>query len=219
VISLTQRLVKNVRAKMQTASESRPFVTANIQFPATVQNHCRKNQPINQVTSRRAVPCLTNPPLVPERQSSRRKVDLKGFEPSPFPWQGTVLPITPQAHAESLRQRDTLVSVACENLPVRVSFRDFVDPHGNASSHQNPETARGSFRPKQVPHRAFGSIRNDITFGCGSSVKSSVRKIQFLNRCHAEPARSGGEEPVFASTLSTAGFPHCAAKSSHVGFF
>ena len=122
----------------------------------------------------RAVPCPTNPPLVPERQSSRRKVDLKKFEPSPFPWQGTVLPITPQGHARSLCQRDLLMRFVAKICQPQVSFRE---RHMLSAlvKMQTAQESRGRSRPhgKSAPRQ-----------GINHTIDATRDKLEFRNTLH-----------------------------------
>jgi len=59
----------------------RPFARTDKSVPRQGHTYYRANAATNQFTSRRVAPRPANPPLVPERQSSRRKVDSDGFEP------------------------------------------------------------------------------------------------------------------------------------------
>ena len=65
----------------------------------------------------RTLPCEST---VPERHP-RGGMDPEGFEPSPMPWQGIVLPFTPRAHRESLYRHIMCFAKICRNLS-RMSF-------------------------------------------------------------------------------------------------
>ena len=84
---------------------SEAVATASNWFPATVQGHYRGNQPANQVTLRRGTyHALRTLHLSLRDILKQRGMDLEGFELSPFPWQGTVLPLHHRPTNQSLLQ-------------------------------------------------------------------------------------------------------------------
>ena len=72
--------------------------------------------------------------------------------------------------------------------------------------------------PSRLRHSRF-LTEPSARFGMTSLLRVIPVGSALSKRCHSEPTRSGGEEPALVRTTITAGLPHSAAKSSHVGFF
>jgi hypothetical protein len=91
--------------KMQTAPEPpRPFAKIGNQFPAKVTPLLSKQSGSKSSYFQEGRTLPREPSTVPERHPPSRGMDLEGFEPSPVPWQGTVLPLHHRPTSQSLLQ-------------------------------------------------------------------------------------------------------------------
>ena len=110
---------------MQTAPGiPRPFARTDKSAPRQGHSYYRDNATGKQVTLRRVAPRLANPPLVPERQSFRRKNGPGGTRTLARTLTGSCAAITPQAHARSLRQHRAFATGRRGKLSCRVSIRE-----------------------------------------------------------------------------------------------